>query len=143
MTSTLARSSGSLYDIVSEIPPPPATGRSNLNSRVIIGSMARPRAQVDFSRLAAVYADQGAGASVDDLARAAGLAKPTLYARVGAREELFRATMDAELERLLERLRDGADRSRYTGLRERIGALAAELADLPRDSARLVLVTAP
>lgn len=105
--------------------------------------MARPRAQIDFSRLAPVFAAQGPGASVDDLARAAGLAKPTLYARVGARDDLFRATLEAELERLLARLRDAADRSRYTSLRERIGAIASELADAPRASAELVLVTAP
>ena len=105
--------------------------------------MARPRAQIDFSRLATVFAEEGPGASVEHLARAAGLAKPTLYARVGGRDELFRATIDAELERLLERLRDAADRSRYAGPRERIAALASELADTPRAGARLLLVTAP
>src|SRR5689334_22658860 len=89
-----------LYDIWSEMRRPPVTARSNLNWRVIIGSVARPRAQVDYSLLTPVFAAQGPSASVDDLARAAGLAKPTLYARVGAREELFRATLEAELERL-------------------------------------------
>ena len=103
--------------------------------------MARPRAQVDLTALAPVFARSGAsGASVDELARACGVAKPTLYERVGGKEELFRATCTAALERMLDRLYDAADRSRYAGLPERIAALALELADCDRASARLVLV---
>ena len=103
--------------------------------------MARPRAQVDLTALAPVFARSGAsGASVDELARACGLAKPTLYERVGGKEELFRATCTAALERMLDRLYDAADRSRYAGLPERIAALALELADCDRASAQIVLV---
>jgi AcrR family transcriptional regulator len=103
--------------------------------------MARPRAQVDLTALAPVFARSGAsGASVDELARASGVAKPTLYERVGDKQELFRATCTAALERMLDRLYDAADRSRYAGPRERIAALALELADCDRAIARLVLV---
>ena len=103
--------------------------------------MARPRAQVDLTALAPVFARSGAsGASVDELAAACGVAKPTLYERVGGKEELFRATCTAALERMLDRLYDAADRSRYAALPERIAALALELADCDRASARLVLV---
>jgi len=103
--------------------------------------MARPRAQVDLTALAPVFARSGAsGASVDELARASGVAKPTLYERVGDKQELFRATCTAALERMLDRLYDAADRSRYAGPRERIAALALELADCDRAITRLVLV---
>ena len=96
---------------------------------------------MDLTALAPVFARSGAsGASVDELAHACGLAKPTLYERVGGKEELFRATCTAALERMLDRLYDAADRSRYAGLPERIAALALEVADCDRASARLVLV---
>jgi AcrR family transcriptional regulator len=123
------------------MPSPIVSGRSNLNSLVQIPLMARPRAQVDLTALAPVFARSGAsGASVDELARACGLAKPTLYERVGGKDELFRATCTAALERMLDRLYEAADRSRYAALPERIAALALELADFDRASARLVLV---
>ncbi len=77
---------------------------------------------------------------MDDLARAGGLAKPTLYERVGGKEELFRATAAAAVERLLDRLYDAADRTRFAAIAERIAAFGAELADCDRDSARLILV---
>lgn len=103
--------------------------------------MPRPRAQVDLASLTPVFARAGrGGASVDDLARACGLAKPTLYERVGDKDALFRATATAALERLLDRLFDAADRSRHAGPAERIAALAFELAACDRDTARLVLV---
>jgi AcrR family transcriptional regulator len=103
--------------------------------------MARPRAHVDLAALAPVFARDGrSGASVDDLARACGLAKPTLYERVGGKDELFRATATAALERLLDRLYDAADRTRCAGPAERIAALALELADCDRATARLVLL---
>jgi AcrR family transcriptional regulator len=96
---------------------------------------------VDLAALVPVFAASGvSGASVDDLARACGLAKPTLYERVGGKEELFRATATAALERMLDRLYDAADRSRYAAVGERIAALGLELADCDRASARLVLV---
>ena len=103
--------------------------------------MPRPRAQVDFALLVPVFARSGVErASVDELARACGLAKPTLYERVGGKEELFRATATAALERMLDRLYDAADRTRYAGVAERLTALGLELADCDTASARLVLV---
>lgn len=99
---------------------------------------------MDLAALAPVFAASGAhGVSVDDLARACGLAKPTLYERVGGKEELFRATATAALERMLDRLYDAAHRSRYAAVGERIAALGLELADCDRPSARLVLLVEP
>src|SRR4051794_6034219 len=103
--------------------------------------MARPRAQVNLAALTPMFAESGlSGASVDELAAACGLAKPTLYERVGGKDALFRATCTAALERILDRLYDAADRTRYAALPERVAALALELADCDPASARLVLV---
>src|SRR3954454_25093553 len=103
--------------------------------------MARPRAQVDLAALAPMFARSGAsGASVDELAAACGVAKPTLYERVGGKQELFRATCTAALERMLDRLYDAADPARYAAVPERLSALGLELADCPPERARLLLV---
>ena len=106
--------------------------------------MPRPRAQVDLALLVPIFARDGRrGASVDDLAQACGVAKPTLYARVGDKDALFRATAAAAVERLVERLYDAADRTRYAAVEERVAAFAAELADCDRAGARLVLAVDP
>src|SRR5690349_3027588 len=69
-----------LYDIWSEMRRPTVTARSNLNWRVIIGYVARPSAQVDYSLLTPGFSTQEPSASVDDLAPAPGPAKQTLVA---------------------------------------------------------------
>src|SRR4051794_10992178 len=98
--------------------------------------MARPRAQVDLKAMAPVFARSGgSGASVDELAAACGVAKPTLYQRVGGREALSHAPCTAALERMLDRLYDAADRTRYAAVPERIAALALELAECDPASA--------
>jgi AcrR family transcriptional regulator len=92
--------------------------------------MPRPRAQLDTVALARAFAARGLhGTSIDAVAAAAGLAKPTLYARGGSKEELFALAVDAEAERLLERL-DGATRA---------SDVARALDEHPRDGLRLLL----
>jgi AcrR family transcriptional regulator len=67
-------------------------------------SPARP-AVIDLSALAGALARLGAErASMLELARAAGVAKPTLFARFGSREELVRACVEHEAEQLLDRV---------------------------------------
>jgi AcrR family transcriptional regulator len=94
--------------------------------------MPRPRAQLDTVALARAFAVAGLhGTSIDAVAAGSGLAKPTLYARGGSKEELFALAVDAEAERLLERL-DGAARP---------SDVARALDEHPRQGLRLLLVT--
>src|SRR3954471_22732062 len=93
-------------------------------------SMPRPRAQLDTVALARAFAAAGLhGTSIDAVAAGSGLAKPTLYARGGSKEELFALAVDAEAERLLERL-DGAARP---------SDVARALDEHPREGLRLLL----
>src|SRR3954449_6994718 len=98
--------------------------------------MARPRAQLDTSALAGAFAADGLhGTPIDDVAEAVGLAKPTLYARFGDKEELFALAVEAEVERLIARVEAAAS----------LPAVAGALDDHVRASpsgARLLLVTA-
>ena len=65
--------------------------------------MPRPRAQLDTAALARAFAADGLHGTLDRrVAAAAGLAKPTLYARGGDKEELFALAVEAEVERLLD-----------------------------------------
>ena len=94
--------------------------------------MPRPRAQLDTIALARAFAAAAtASIGVPCSPPAAGLAKPTLYARGGSKEELFALAVDAEAERLLERL-DGA---------VRLTDVARALDEHPREGLRLLLVT--
>jgi AcrR family transcriptional regulator len=94
--------------------------------------MPRPRAQLDTVALARAFAAGGLlGTPIDAVAAAAGLAKPTLYARGGSKEELFALARDAEAERLLERL-DGATR---------VSDVARALDEHPPEGLRLLLTT--
>jgi AcrR family transcriptional regulator len=65
------------------------------------------QASIDLSAVAAALADEGASAAA--LARAAGVAKPTLYAHYGSREGLVRACVDHEAERLLDHVYEADD----------------------------------
>jgi AcrR family transcriptional regulator len=97
--------------------------------------MPRPRAQLDTAALARAFADGGLhGTSIDAVAAAVGLAKPTLYARGGDKEELFALAVEAEVERLLERL-DGVSR-----VLDLARALDDHLREAP-EGMRLLLVT--
>ena len=70
--------------------------------------MPRARASIDTTALAAAFAADGLhGTPIDRVVAAAGVAKPTLYARGGDKEELFALAVEAEVERLLERFEGG------------------------------------
>jgi AcrR family transcriptional regulator len=95
--------------------------------------MPRPRASINTAALAAAFADGGLhGTSIEQVVAAAGVARPTLYARGGDKEELFALAVEAEVERLIERFEGG------------VGAIAAALdAYLDEEpGARLLLVSA-
>ena len=98
--------------------------------------MPRPRAQLDTAALARAFAADGLhGTPIEPSSPPRRLAKPTLYARGGDKEELFALAVEAEVERLLDRF-EGADR-----LSELARALDDHLREAP-DGARLLLVTA-
>src|SRR3954454_21258163 len=104
--------------------------------------MPRPRAQLDTVALARAFADGGLhGTSVDAVAAAARVAKPTLYARGGSKEELFALAVDAEAERLLERLDGAARPSDVARALAEPSAVARPLVDHRGDGLRLLLVT--
>ena len=72
-------------------------------------SPARP-ASIDLSALAAELARLGPErGSTTALARAAGVAKPTLFARFGSREGLVSACVEHEAERLVDHVYSPAD----------------------------------
>ena len=72
-------------------------------------SPAHP-ATIDLGAIAAALVDLGPErASAAALAKAAGVAKPTLYARFGSREGLVEACVQHEAEHLLERIQTDDD----------------------------------
>src|ERR671910_782520 len=95
--------------------------------------MPRARAQIDTAALVAAFAADGLhGTPVDRVVEAAGVARPTLYARGGDKEELFALAVEAEVERLIERFEGG------------VGQIAAALDEYvaSEPGARLVFVSA-
>lgn len=67
--------------------------------------MPRPRKQLDFRAAAEALTAPGAErATMAEIARRLEVAKPTLYRMAGSREELVQLCVDAEAERLLERI---------------------------------------
>jgi AcrR family transcriptional regulator len=105
------------------------------------------RANIDLQRLAGAFAPDGLhGVSVNEIARAAGVAKPTLYRDHGSKEELFAACVAAEVERMLERVHVAYARSVGASLATLLAALADALLQYAQEqpaSFRLLLVTAP
>ena len=105
------------------------------------------RAEIDFQRLAAAFAPDGLhGVSMDDVARAAGVAKPTLYRDHSSKEELFAACVAAEVERLLERVYVAFARALAESLPGLVAAAAGALLPHAREHPsgfRLLFVTAP
>jgi AcrR family transcriptional regulator len=72
-------------------------------------SPARP-ASIDLSRVAGALAGSGdERVSAAALARAANVAKPTLYAHFGSRDALVRACVEHEAERLLDLVYEAGD----------------------------------
>lgn len=86
------------------------------------------RATVDLDGLVAAFASDGIhGAGVVELARAAGVAKPTLYRAHGSKDALFLACVEAEVEQLLERLYAAWAKALDAPLEQALAALARAL----------------
>ena len=66
-----------------------------------------------------VFATQGYEASIDDIALKAGVTKPIIYEHFGAKEGLYAAIVDRELDELVERVSKsisrGTARERFEG----------------------------
>lgn len=108
--------------------------------------MSRPRSRIDHRAVASAFAPDGLhGVSASEVARRAGIAKPTLYAHGQSKEAVFLACVEAEVERLLTRLHAADARTRDAGLTARAQAFALALIDHARahpDAFRLLHVTA-
>lgn len=90
--------------------------------------MPRERAKIDLSAVAAAFAPDGLHAvSAAEVARRAGVAKPTLYAHGRSKEALFLACVEAEVERLISRIAAADRRSSGRPLHQRAAALALAL----------------
>src|SRR5437016_2404433 len=71
-----------------------------------------------------LFAERGYdGASMDELARRAGVSKPVVYDLVGSKEELFRDLMSVEAEDLARRISEAVEREPVHEERLRAGAL--------------------
>jgi AcrR family transcriptional regulator len=106
----------------------------------------RPRARLDHAAIAAAFAPDGLhGVRAADVARRAGIAKPTLYAHGRSKEAVFLACVEAEAERLLALLYDADIGTRDLGVAARGAALARAVIEHAAEhpgSARLLHVTA-
>ncbi|HEV7774549.1 MAG TPA: TetR/AcrR family transcriptional regulator [Conexibacter sp.] len=104
------------------------------------------RAEVNLEGLVTAFAPDGIhGVGIVELARAAGVAKPTLYRAHGSKDALFFACVEAEVEQLLERLYAAWAKTLDLALADALAALARALlahADERPDAFRLLLVTA-
>lgn len=97
--------------------------------------MARPRARLDLAALADAFAPDGLhGVTASELAAAIGVAKPTLYVHGTSKETLFLRAVEAEVERVVDRLH-GAERA-TVGRPARDRATAAVRALLDHAAAR-------
>lgn len=81
-------------------------------------AMARPRARLDLVALADTFAGDGVhGVSSQQLADALGVAKPTLYVHGTSKDALFLVAVEAEVERVIDRIaaaeRSAAGRSAH------------------------------
>jgi AcrR family transcriptional regulator len=92
--------------------------------------MARPRAQLDLAALADAFAADGLhGVSAGALARAIGVAKPTLYVHGTSKDTLFLRSVEAEVERVADRLHAAERASAGRCARDRATAAAQALLD--------------
>jgi AcrR family transcriptional regulator len=108
--------------------------------------MARPRANIDTAALADAFAPDGLhGTSSAVLAAAAGIAKPTLYVHGDSKEALFLRAVEAEVERVLNRLYAAETATAGRSARRRATAAVHALLDHAAarpHGARLLLHTA-
>lgn len=108
--------------------------------------MSRPRSSIDLRAVATAFAPDGLhGVSASEVAQRAGIAKPTLYAHGRSKDAVFLACVEAEVERLLNRLHAAEAPTRELGLAARAQAIALALIDHARahpDAFRLLHVTA-
>lgn len=108
--------------------------------------MPRPRARLDSAAVTHAFAPDGLhGATSTEIARCAGVAKPTVYARGGSKEAVFLACIEAEVERLISALAQADATTRLLPARARLTALAGTILAHARDhpaAARLLHVTA-
>jgi AcrR family transcriptional regulator len=87
---------GAIFDTLSE---------SERHGSDYVPGVARARKDLDLAKVAEVLADPARDRpSMAEIARGLGVAKPTLYRMAGNREELVALTIEAEAERLLERI---------------------------------------
>lgn len=87
--------------------------------------MPRPRARLDPAAVTLAFAPDGLhGATSAEIARCAGVAKPTVYAHAGSKDGAFLACVEAEVERLLSGLSDAELDTRALPAHARIAALA-------------------
>lgn len=108
--------------------------------------MPRARAHLDAAALAEAFAADGLhGTSSSALARALGLAKPTLYVHGTSKEALFLRAVEAEVERVLDRLHAAETATAGHTARDRTTAAALALLEHAADrpgGARLLARTA-
>lgn len=106
----------------------------------------RRRARLDHAAIARAFAPDGLhGVSAAQVARRAGVAKPTVYAHGGSKERVFLACVEVEVERLLSLLSEADLATRSQPVRSRLQALArAVIGHAKRypDAARLLHLTA-
>lgn len=92
--------------------------------------MARPRARLDLVALADTFAADGVhGVSSQQLADALGVAKPTLYAHGTSKDALFLLAVEAEVERVIDRLATAERSAPGRCARDRATATARALLD--------------
>lgn len=92
--------------------------------------MARPRARIDTAALADAFSADGLhGTSSTALAAGTGVAKPTLYVHGDSKEALFLRAVEAEVERVLDRLHAAAAATGGRSARYRATAAARALLD--------------
>ena len=104
------------------------------------------RVEPNQEGLVAAFAPDGIhGVGIAELARAAGVAKPTLYRAHASKDALFLACVEAEVEQLLERLYAAWAKTLDLPLPDALAALARALlahAGERPDAFRLLFVTA-
>jgi len=133
MPGALAASTTSGRKVLDHLAP---AGRNRTGRfKNTLRAMARPQARIDTAALADAFSADGLhGTSSSTLAAATGVAKPTLYVHGESKEALFLRAVEAEVERVLDRLH--AAEAATVGLTARARATAASSALLDHAAAR-------